>query len=365
MTREPSAATVLSDEQLSNTIRNHEAQSETRSSRYRELVEERARRVGHGLDVERSLAHLTEAERAGRFTDRGRSRMGIGSTCIIGFDSAWTDSSKAPGAVCALVVARDGTVSFEPPRHASFDQALEFIEAEGRACDTCLVALDQPTIVANETGSRPVDKVAGSLVSFIGGGVQPANRSKKDMFGDGAPIWRFLQRLGAKEDPELSRAAERGLFIMEVFPALALPAFDARFNGRMKAPKYNPANKKKFRRDDWFSVIETVARYGLDVSSTGIKDWTEEIKRETHDRSPRKADQDQLDAVLCALIGYHWRFNLREHSIMIGDLTSGYMIAPTDANTRCRLATAAAKRGVPVDGMLHSALLEKIGLRLD
>jgi predicted RNase H-like nuclease len=83
----------------------------------------------------------------------------------------------------------------------------------------------------------------------------------------------------------------------------------------------------------------------------GIQDWTEKIKRETTDRPPRKADQDQLDAVLCALIGYHWRAKSRQDSIMIGDLTSGYMIAPADANTRGRLAAAAAKRGVPVDGI--------------
>src|SRR5262249_39768770 len=184
-----------------------------------------------------------------------------GSTCIIGFDSAWTDNSKAPGAVCAVVIASDGNITFKPPCHVSFDLALAFIEAERRAYDTCLVALDQPTIVSNETGSRPVDKVAASLISFIGGGVQPANRSKKEMFGDDAPIWRFLKRLGAKEDPELSRGADIGLYIIEVFPALALPAFEARFCGRMKAPKYNPANKRKFRRDDWLNVIEIIACY--------------------------------------------------------------------------------------------------------
>jgi predicted RNase H-like nuclease len=35
---------------------------------------------------------------------------------------------------------------------------------------------------------------------------------------------------------------------------------------------------------------------------------------------------------------------------MIGDLTFGYMIAPTDAVTRARLAAAAVKCGVPIDG---------------
>ena len=161
-------------------------------------------------------------------------------TCIIGFDSAWTDNIKTPGAVCALVMGKDGTVSFKPPCHALFGEALAFIEAERRSCDTCLVALDQPTIVPNTTGSRPVDRVAGSLISFIGGGVQPANRSKKGMFDDDAPLWCFKAHLGAMEDPELGRTAENGLFIIEVFPALALPAFEVAFNGHLKGPKYKP-----------------------------------------------------------------------------------------------------------------------------
>jgi|GEM_PF-5211490 len=78
--------------------------------------------------------------------------MPLGTTCIIGFDSAWTD--KARGAVCSLLIAKDGAVSFKPPRHAFFDEALAFIKAERSTCDTCLVALDQPTIVRNATGAR-------------------------------------------------------------------------------------------------------------------------------------------------------------------------------------------------------------------
>ena len=268
-----------------------------------------------------------------------------GTTCIIGFDSAWTDHPDKPGAICSLVFSNDRAACFKPPHLTSFDQALEFIEAERRACDICLVALDQPTIVPNDKGMRPVEKVAGALVGFTGGGVQPANRSKIGMFDDEAPIWRFLARLGAEQDPEFTRTAERGLFIIEVFPALALPAFDVRFHGCKKAPKYNPDNKN-FQICDWRSVIDTVARYARDVSITEIEVWARAMETETID-GPCKADQDRLDAVLCSLIGYHWLAKPRQDSIMIGDLTSGYMIAPTDAGTGARLKAAAAKHDVP------------------
>ncbi|ACL56572.1 hypothetical protein [Methylobacterium nodulans] len=96
-----------------------------------------------------------------------------------------------------------------PP--TSFDAALAAIEAEGAACSLRLVALDQPTLVPNATGMRPVDRVAASLISWLGGGVQPANRAKIGMFDDAAPHWRFKERLGATEDPEASRGASNGL----------------------------------------------------------------------------------------------------------------------------------------------------------
>lgn len=63
--------------------------------------------------------------------------------------------------------------------------------------------------------------------------------------------------------------------------------------------------------------------------------------------SPRKADQDRLDSVLCAIVGYHWRTKPREQSIMIGDLTLGYMIAPSQAEMRVRLERSSQEHHVP------------------
>jgi predicted RNase H-like nuclease len=251
----------------------------------------------------------------------------MGTTCIIGFDSAWTDNIRARGAVCALVMDVGEAVRFKPPCQASFKEALEFIQGERRMCDYCLVAIDQPTIVPNTTGSRPVDRVAGSLIGFIGGGVQPANRSRVGMFDEGAPIRSFKRELDATEDPEVGRTAQHGIFIIEVFPALALPVFEVAFNAYRQGPKYNPA-RKTFRSHDWDAVIETVARYARSARIEGVEAWTRELSAR---RPPRKADQDQLDAVLCALIGYQWRAKPRTESIMIGDLISGYMISPAES----------------------------------
>ncbi|WP_244631116.1 DUF429 domain-containing protein [Aureimonas sp. ME7] len=277
--------------------------------------------------------------------------VSIGSTCIVGFDSAWTDKPKAPGAICVITVEGAGRFGFKEPELASFRQALDTIEREARGSDRCLVALDQPTIVPNLTSLRPVDRVAASLISWLGGGVQPANRSKIGMFDDGAPLWPFLKKLQAVEDPEAARAAASGRFLIEVFPALAVASFESAFFGRLLGPRYNPARKQTFRRSDWDAMVVTATNYARTHGINGMADW---LARLAQVAAPQKSDQDKLDAVLCALIGFHWLMNPRSASIMIGDLRTGYMIAPASDEVRARLVEAAKKARVAVDGALIS-----------
>jgi predicted RNase H-like nuclease len=257
-------------------------------------------------------------------------------TSIIGFDSAWTDHPRRPGAVCAIRIDAAGHRSFVEPQLASFDRALDFIEREKTLSSRCLVALDQPTIVPNSTGMRPVDRIAASLISWLGGGVQPANRSKIGMFDDAAPIWRFKERLHAVEDPERARGAAAGLFLIEVFPALALPSFEPAHFGRLLGARYNPARRRTFRQADWISVAEALGRKGAAEEIVGMADWAAPAAS----KEPRKSDQDMLDAVVCALTGYWWLFKPPLDSVMIGDLRTGYMIAPASTDVRQRLDRA-------------------------
>lgn len=273
------------------------------------------------------------------------------STVIFGFDSAWTDAVKAPGAICAIAFDDLCRVQFHEPRLVSFADARAFIKALRKNFAVSLVALDQPTVVPNAAGSRPVDKVAASLVSFVGGGVQPANRSKIGMFCDHAPIWSFLSELDATEDPIEARAARAGHFLIEVFPALALPAFDDEFAQRLRAPKYNPKNRKKFRLEDWRAVARVVRATAEGFGVSGLADWTRQMDVLAQ---PRKSDQDRIDAALCALIGLAWRAGPVTCSAMLGDLNTGYMITPISDATRPRLEQAAIRRGVPMSQMLHS-----------
>ncbi len=62
----------------------------------------------------------------------------------IGFDSAWTDNPKAPGAICAVGIENGRLARFHAPQLVSFGQALTFIHKARSETGATLIALDQP-----------------------------------------------------------------------------------------------------------------------------------------------------------------------------------------------------------------------------
>ncbi len=264
----------------------------------------------------------------------------------IGFDSAWTDNAKAPGAISAVGLDSGQVRLWEAPRLVSFAGALAFIREVRSADGVTLVALDQPTVVPNATDSRPVEKVAASVISWMGGGVQPSNTGRRGMFCAASPVWGFLAALGATEDPEAARVAGAGLYLMEVFPALALASLSEDFFGRLAGPRYNPARRKTFRMEDWRRVANAAAREAERFGCAEVAEWCRVIRTI---EMPRKADQDRLDAVLCLLIGLRWRLGEPAESMMIGNLVSGYIVLPVSSDVRTRLDAAAAARTLLVN----------------
>jgi len=266
---------------------------------------------------------------------------------FVGFDSAWMGNSKVPGAICAVTTRNGSPIRWHQPQLVGFDQALAFIAAVTIGSRYSLVAIDQPTIVPNLASSRPVERLAGSLVSWNGGGTQSSNRGRLGMFCDASPIWRFLSALHATEDPEASRVAENGLYLVETYPAAALPTIAASSFGRLLALKYNPKPRSKFIPDDWVVVANSTQARAQSLGCAHVAAWcaaAAEIPR------PVKGDQDMLDAVICLLVALGWRMRPRDENVMLGDLRTGYMVVPASVEVRRYLTSAARLKGVPIDG---------------
>ena len=268
------------------------------------------------------------------------------STKLVGFDSAWAGNAKAPGAICAARIEADGTSVVHAPHLVGFDAAADFIQGLHRDGDFTLVAIDQPTIVHNKTSMRPAERVVASLISWSGGGIQPANRSeaKKAMFGDGAPIWGFLKTLSFRDDPEAAVSADSGGFVMESYPALALLGLEPAFvEGPGRGPRYNP-RPKTFKQEAWEAVCRVAEREARRLDLNAAADWCAAIDKAAR---PKKGLQDCLDAMVCLIIAACWRFE-RQRCAMIGDLDHGYIVAPVSPDTRAYLARSAARANVPI-----------------
>ena len=144
------------------------------------------------------------------------------SWTVVGFDSAWTPGNS--GAIAGILHESSGRLrEFEDPRVVNYAQAERVINEwqERFRPNRTIILLDQPTIVANEIGQRPVESVVSPSVSLRLGGMQPASRSRVEMFGATAPIWAFLRRFGGAADPfQLAGGTQ----VIETYPVLALIA---------------------------------------------------------------------------------------------------------------------------------------------
>jgi predicted RNase H-like nuclease len=249
---------------------------------------------------------------------------------LVGFDSAWTPTNS--GAIVGVLQLDDGMFNeLGPPQIVDYREAERVIlkwQAEHVPTAT-IVLLDQPTIVKNATGQRPVENLVGSPVSLRYGGMQPANTGKAEMFGEGAPVWPFLARFGGPADP-LKPVADTRVF--ETYPVLAMIALgwtlpDSRPAGRL--PKYNPERRKTFSTEGWQHVCKLATGAFRQRGLAGIVAWIDRAAQKT---SPRKTDQDKLDACLCLLVALH--LVERKACLMVGDQKTGYIVVPDDAGLR-------------------------------
>lgn len=246
------------------------------------------------------------------------------NTLLVGFDSAWT--AKNFGALVGVLRAEDGTLQdLGTPKIANFCEGEKILLGwrDQHSPNATIVMLDQPTIVKNPAGQRPVENLASSPVSLRYGGMQPANTAKEEMFGPGAPVWRFLDQFGGPADP-LEPVA--GVRVFETYPVLTMIALgwtlpDSRPTGRL--PKYNPKRRKAFSNSDWQHVCRLVASAYHERRLLNLAEWLDEIAQS---HFPSKGNQDALDACICLLVALYMA-EIGE-CLMVGDTSTGYIVVP-------------------------------------
>ena len=262
------------------------------------------------------------------------------NTLIVGFDSAWTIRNS--GGIVGVFSRDDGCVrELGLPQAANYEQAEAIILQwqKSLSAHRTIIMLDQPTIVNNDQGQRPVENIISSPISLRGGGVQPANTSRSEMFGVNAPVWPFLQMFGGAANPDVFSAKNQ---VYETYPVLSLIAmgWTLRDSSTDRLPKYNPARRKTFSILDWQHVCSRVSASCHEFGLEGIAGWVERVGRAG---TPIKETQDCLDACICLLVGL--QFTIHRTCLMVGDLESGYMVIPASLKLQSELEARCRKTG--------------------
>jgi predicted RNase H-like nuclease len=278
-------------------------------------------------------------------------------TLLVGFDAAWTATNK--GALVGVLVG-DGAKYIElgSPRAATYCEAERTILEWQAQHDlgATIVLLDQPTIVKNATGQRPVENIVGSPVSRRYGGVQPANTGKADMFGKDAPVWPFLDKFGGAANP---LGPITGTCVFETYPVLAMIALDwmlhdSRPTGRL--PKYNPS-RKNFSHADWRHVCQKATDAFRERELSVIAAWLESTSQLEF---PRKRDQDCLDACICLLTAIYAVET--KDCLMVGELETGYIVTPYGQSLSNELEARCREKGRDVSAWVRRLRWPETGL---
>ncbi|MCM2374678.1 DUF429 domain-containing protein [Aporhodopirellula aestuarii] len=254
-------------------------------------------------------------------------------TVLFGFDSAWSSTNK--GAIAGASV--DGDQKCElilSPTTADFPHAKQLIDSLRADARQAIIFVDQPHIVVNESGSRPVEDIVSSLVGRRYGGMQrsathePAVRLP--MFGPEAPIWEFCRHFGGPSDP--FNALDSSVILLETYPVLYLIAndwvlSDKRSTGRL--PKYNPARRKTFVAEDWCFLCRHLTEQSERFQIAELSEWLREAERA---EKPNKVLQDKLDAAICLVQAIEW--HLSSEFLVVGDFATGYIV--TKANDKLK-----------------------------
>ena len=268
-----------------------------------------------------------------------RRRPHSRTTLLIGFDSAWTFENR--GALIGVFREEDGTLrELTKPQTANFTEAADAVSrwrSDMRPGST-IVLIDQPTIVTNAAGQRPVENLVASSVSLRYGGMRPANTVRAKMFGPEAPVWQFLKQFGGAANP-LSPTGDTQVF--ETYPVLAMIALgwvlpDKRKTGRL--PKYNPERRKTFSIDDWRYVCDRLSEEIAARKLWGLVAWISEVKAK---QSPSKREQDGIDACICLLVALY--LVERKSCLMVGHSGTGYIVVPHGDGLRRELEERSKK----------------------
>ncbi len=234
--------------------------------------------------------------------------------------------------MCCLELKKDSLYLRHLHRLSEPEQILNWVDTW--ATNTTLVAVDAPTIIPNQTGTRLPDRLTHQYFGKYHAGCYPANLGRP--FAERTVSFgSALVGRGFHHAPQIVPRSV-GRYQIEVFPH---PAIVYLF-GLDRILKY-----KKGKIADRRQELTRLKHYIESRLSqlTPRLELTQPLPAIPNNGRDLKQLEDQLDSIICAYVGAHWWYWGESHNLTLGGLEEGYIIVPktpTNADEETRTLTS-------------------------
>jgi predicted RNase H-like nuclease len=230
---------------------------------------------------------------------------------FIGVDLGWYGK---PSGLASLEQNGNGLRLRKVTRLREVGEILEWIAAE--ADGTCVVAVDAPLIIQNQTGIRPAERDLNRDFRRFEANCHAANLGRP--FARHVTTFsRRLTDLGFVEDADM-KPRQSGRFQIEVHPHAAT----VNLFGLDRIVKYKRGPRHR-RASELFRLRELLLTRlpGLDPALCAQLP-------ELPVAGPLKPIEDQIDAVLCAYLAAHWWHWAKQQNRVYGIPGAGSIVVP-------------------------------------
>lgn len=242
---------------------------------------------------------------------------------FIGLDLAW-----GPRARTGLCLVEGGGVR-ESASLRTDEEITSWLHA--RLNEECLVAVDAPLVVPNETGRRPCETL---ITRWFGGRHAGAHSSNRTLpaFVDGGRAMRLAKSLDLSVDPLFEpRAPVRRM--IEVYPHPALVVLFALARSiKYKAKRGRDLEARRYAFDQLFDLLESLREADPPLEVAGGNDrWSalRAVVAETGRQVDLDRAEDEIDAYVCAYTALHYWTQGPERNVVAGNLLDGYIVTPS------------------------------------
>jgi predicted RNase H-like nuclease len=258
--------------------------------------------------------------------------LSVIEAAFIGIDLAWRSEKNPSGCAVLRGDRRGARLTDLTASLVSCPAVVSYIENHATA--STFVAIDAPLIIPNKTGQRPCETLIGR---HYGARHASCHSSNLSLYPQAASVYLASQLAsrGFRHAPDLAHP-ENQRVMLEVYPHPALLEL-FQLPSTIKYKKGNIARKRSGQRE-LQERLKELSLFAPPLESTPR--LSEFLATDTNllRGTDLKAHEDELDAIVCAYIAYHYWFWGPGGTRLFGDLDSGYIILPIGTQTPSELS---------------------------